>query len=119
MTTEEITQAIEKIQNTQNNIKVFTAIPMGLLLIVYFFSYATLIDHGYSGFLVFEIITSILFVLAFIFLNSLSFHVVKWIYRKHSPHKEIIQQLTPETIVKPAESLCNAIQLDKIPEGTT
>ena len=112
MTPEELTQAIEKIQNTQNNIKIFTAVPMGLLLIVYFFSYATLIDHGYSGFLTFEIVTIVLFVLAFIFLNSLSFHVVKWIYRKRSPQREIIQQLTPETIVKPAESLSKEINIE-------
>ncbi len=104
-------QNIEKIQNTQNNIKIFTAVPMGILLLLYFFSYASLIDYGYTKLLIVEIITSILFVLAFVFLNSLSFSVVKIIYKNRSPFREIMQQLTPVNITIPAEQLCKEIQL--------
>lgn len=113
MSEDSLQAIIEKIQNTQNNIKIFTAVPMGILLIVYFFSYAQLVDHGLMNLLIVEIITSVLFVLAFIYLNSWSFHVLKVIYKKRSPFREVMQQLTPEKIAKSADQLCKEIQLPK------
>jgi hypothetical protein len=110
MTPEDLQQAIEKLQNRQNNIKIFTAVPMGVLLLLYFFSFASLIDHGLTGFLLFEIVTSVLFVLAFIFLNSLSFYLLRF-FARHSPQREIMQQLTPEKIVQPAEQLTKTIEV--------
>lgn len=114
MSGDSLQQNIEKIQNTQNNIKIFTGVPMGILLLLYFFSYATLIDHGYTKLLIVEIITSVLFVLAFIFLNSWSFTVVKFIYKNRSPYREIVQQLTVEKIAKPAEQLCKEVQVPEV-----
>ena len=113
MSGESLQAIIEKIQNTQNNIKIFTAVPMGLLLLVYFFSYAQLVDHGLVRMLIVEILTSILFVLAFIFLNTWSFHAVKFIYKSRSPYREIMQQLTPEKIAKSADQLCKELQIPK------
>lgn len=111
-------QNIEKIQNTQNNIKIFTAVPMGVVLLLYFFSYAPLIDKGYTKLLLVEIITSIAFVVAFIYLNSWSFHVVKYLYKNRSPYREILQQLTPEKIAKSAEQLCkDIVQSNPTPEN--
>lgn len=111
MSGDSLQENIKKIQNTQNNIKIFTAVPMGILMLLYFFSYATLIDHGYGKLVMVEIITSILFVLAFIFLNSWSFQVVKFFYKNRAQYREIMQQLTPDNITKPAEQLCKEIQL--------
>ncbi|MCG6968176.1 MAG: hypothetical protein LJE85_00280 [Gammaproteobacteria bacterium] len=104
-----VQENIEKIQNTLNNIKIFTAVPMGILLILYFFSYATLIDGGYTALLVVEIVTSIVFVLGFIYLNTWSFQVVKWIYKNRSPYRAVVAQLTVENIVKPADQLSKEI----------
>lgn len=87
--------------------------PMGILLLLYFFSYAQLIDHGYTALLWVEIATSILFVLAFIFLNSWSFYVVKIIYKNRSPYGKIMRQLTPAKITQPAEQLCKEIQVQE------
>jgi len=111
MSGDSLQQNIEKIQNTQNNIKIFTAVPMGILLLLYFFSFASLIDHGYTALLMIEIVTSIIFVFAFIFLNSWTFQVVKVIYKNRSPYREIMQQLTAANISKPAEQLSKEIQL--------
>ena len=102
-------EVIQKIQQTQNNVKIFTAVPMGVLMILYFFSYATLIDHGLTGFLFFEIISSILFILALIFLNPLSFFVVRLIYGNRKDYKAIMGKLSAENIVKPAEVLLQEI----------
>ena len=113
MSGDSLQENIEKIQNTQNNIKIFTAVPMGILLLLYFFSYAPLIDHGYTALLMFEIVTSILFVFGFIFLNTWTFQVVKVIYKNRAPYREIMQQLTAANITKPAEQLCKEIQLSE------
>lgn len=112
---EQLQEAIEKIQNSQNNIKIFTAVPMGIILLLYFFSFASLIDHGLTKLLLVEIITSILFVLAFIFLNSLSFYIVKLLYKNRIPYSGIVAQLTPETVIKPAGQLVKEIQIPEDP----
>lgn len=113
MSDDSVQAIIEKLQNTQNNIKIFTAVPMGVMLILYFFSYAQLVDHGLMAMLVVEIVTTILFVLAFIYLNSWSFLVLKLLYKKRSPYGEIIRQLTAEKIVKSADQLSKEIQPPK------
>ena len=41
MTTEDIINAIEQIQKSQSNIKIFTAVPMGIIMILFFFSFVT------------------------------------------------------------------------------
>lgn len=85
---------------------------MGVLMILYFFTYATLIDHGLTGFLFFEIVTSILFLMALIFLNPLSFALVKLMYGRRQPYQSILQQLSPSSIVKPADQLLQDLQLN-------
>lgn len=110
MQDDSLQQTIEKIQNTQNNIKIYTAVPMGVLMLLYFFSYAPLIDHGLTKLLMVEVVTSVIFILAFIFLNRWSFKAVKIIYRNRSPYKEVLQQLTAEKISKPADQLCQELQ---------
>ena len=113
MSGESLQDSIEKIQNTLNNMKIFTAVPMGILMIIYFFTFAALIDRGYTTLLVIEIVTSFVFVLAFIFLNKWSFQAVKLLYKNRSPYREILRQLTADKIGKPAEQLSKEIQLPK------
>ena len=87
-------EAIESLQHSQSNIKVYTAIPMGVLMILYFFSYATLIDKGMYGMLTFEIVTSILFILAIIYINWVSFVLLKMRYKNKLPYKDVLQYLS-------------------------
>lgn len=106
MTQQHELSAIEHMQNTQGNVKVFSAIPMGVLMILYFFSYATLVDKGMTGALMFEIVTTILFLLALIYLNQVSFVVVKYLYRNKRPHRDLLIHLNAKNINDNAEKLC-------------
>ena len=109
MTSVDMIKTIEQIQHTQNNIKIFTAVPMGVLMIMYFFSFAALIDHGQMGMLGVEIGTTILFIFTFIYLNPITFYVVKRWYKKSQAHSKIISKLTPLTINKSADVLYEEI----------
>jgi len=111
MTTEDIFKAIEQIQKSQSNIKIFTAVPMGIIMILFFFSFATLIDQGMMGALYIEIGSTILFILALIYLNKISFFLVKKLYNSRKPHRSIIAKLTPVNINKSAERLVQELDL--------
>jgi hypothetical protein len=90
----DIIEAIETLQHSQSNIKIYTAVPMGVLMILYFFSYATLIDMGMYGVLAFEVITTVLFVLALIYINQVSFKLLKLRYRNKSPYNDVLSYIS-------------------------
>ena len=119
MSQQEELEAIQQMQNTQGNIKVFSAIPMGVLMILYFFSYATLVDKGYTGFLMFEIVTTILFLLAMIYLNQFAFFFIKRLYKNKMPYSELLSHLDAKSINNEAVELCAYIQRQRnlIKEG--
>lgn len=97
--------AIERLQNIQGNIKVIAGVAMGTLMILYFFSYAMLVDKGMTGALMFEIITSILFVLALIYLDQVAFFILKRLYQHRKPYSSLFVFLTAKNIGDKAEDL--------------
>jgi len=112
MTTEDIINAIEQIQKSQTNFKIYTAVPMGVIMILYFFSFASLIDHGMMAALYVEIITTVLFILALIYLNKVSFFWVKIWYKRRKLHSNIIKKMTPASINKSARQLSEEINFN-------
>lgn len=118
MTQQDEISAIEQLQNTLSNIKVFTAIPMGVLMILYFFSYATLVDKGMTGALFFEIITTILFILALVYLNQVSFAVIKYLYKNKMPYRDLLRHINAKNINDKAEQLSAFIQHQRQASGS-
>ena len=104
-----ISQAIENLQQSYSNIKIFTAVPMGILLILYFFSFATLIDKGMNTALWFEIVTSILFVIYFIFINKAAFFILKILNRNKSPNRDILSLMNVSELSMQPEALSDVI----------
>ena len=92
---EELLQALERIQKTQNRIAMTLGITMGMILIIYFFTYAMLIDRGYDGVLLFEAITSVLFIIAFFFLNRIAFLLTRLILGRRQPFAALLQHMQP------------------------
>ena len=62
-------------------------------MILYFFTFATLIDRGMFGVLAFEIITTVIFMLAIIKINSWPFTVLKWRYGSKHNYNEVLPYL--------------------------
>ncbi len=96
---------LKKIQKTQNNIVMYSAITMGMILIIYFFTFAMLVDKGYKSILMFEIVTSIIFFASFFFLNKIAFHATRLLYRRRQPHSSIIRMLSAADIARKPEEL--------------
>jgi len=101
-------QAIAAIHKTQRRISTISGITMGMIMSVYFFTFATLLDRGLFGALLFEIITSIGFIIAFLFLNPLSFRLTRLIHGRR--HAALLEQLSPTDINKTPEQLCESIK---------
>ena len=102
--------ALQRIQKTQNNISIYSAILMGSLMATYFFTFALLIDKGYQLALTIEIVTSLLFIWAFFFLNRLAFHATRLWYLNRRPYREIMSCLTPDDIGMQADQLLKKLQ---------
>ena len=102
--------AIESLKNSHNNIKVFTVVPMGILMIFYFFSFATLIDRGMYGLLMFEIVTTVLFVLAIVFINRFSFIILKMRYKQKSPYADVLNYLVYADLDNKADDISRLVE---------
>jgi len=102
--------ALQRIKKTQNNISTYSAIFMGSLMVIYFFTFAMLIDRGHGLALMAEIITTIVFIYAFFFLNKLAFHATRLWYLGRRPYQEILSCLTSADMSLQGEELLKRLQ---------
>jgi hypothetical protein len=110
MANPEMIETIESLQNSLSNIKVFTVVPMGVLLILYFFSFATAIDRGMHGLLVFEIVTTVLFVFAIIFINKVAFVLLKMRYKNKVPFNSVLPYVNSSDLAARPEDIYKAVE---------
>ena len=111
MQQEKALEAIEQLQNSFSNIKIFTAVPMGIIMIIYFFTFAQLVDHGLDVLLYIEIVTTIMFVLALIFLNKVAYVLLRLRYSGKQPYNRLLQQLSAEQLGQDAQKLLSQVSL--------
>ena len=103
-------ELIERLQHSYSNVKIFTAVPMGVLMILYFFSYAMLIDRGMTGILMFEIVTSILFVLYFVYINQAAFVLLKFLHRRKPHLNDMLSLMNASDLAMTADALNEVIE---------
>ena len=109
MEKQEIEQALQELQAKLVNVKIFVAVPMGVLMILYFFTYATLIDRGLMGMLYLELVTTVAFLFALIYLNPLGFRLLNWRYRRHPRFGPLLAVLTAELMNQLPERLSDEV----------
>jgi len=109
-------EIIETLQNVQGNIKVFSAVPMGILMILYFFTYARLVDEGMYGLLIFEMVSSVLFIFAIIKMNQLSFGVIRFWYRNTPPYNDILLLVDHVVFAKKPEEISKHVEQQRVEE---
>ncbi len=83
---------------------------IGMILLVYFFTFAQFIDKAMTAFLIIEVVTSILFVIALFNLKKISFHLIKFKLGKKSPYTDIFAKLTVVDLEKSDRDLVNVMK---------
>ncbi|MDQ6992789.1 MAG: hypothetical protein Q9M31_04895 [Mariprofundus sp.] len=83
MTVDELSNIVASIKKKQENIAVAIGVTFTLTLCIYFFTYAMMVDKGYSGMLWLMGISSILMLLTLIYLKPISFFITRlWLGKK-------------------------------------
>jgi len=97
MTSSDPSATIASITKKQENIAVVIGVTFALTLCIYFFTYAMLVDKGYSGGLWLMGISSILMLLILIYLKPVSFFLTRlWLGGKPA-YREAIAAMTAGT----------------------
>lgn len=103
-------QALQRLHKTQARLATTLAITMGTLMVIYFFTFAMLIDKGYHSALLLELVTSILFIISFFFLNQLSFFLIRLLYGRRQPYAGLLRRLAPRDVGLPPQQLLERIR---------
>ncbi len=109
----ELKAAIEALQNHYNNTRIALAVPAGVMLILYFFSFATLIDKGMNGLLDFQMISSLVFVAILIRVNPIAFAILRWRYGGKADYRQLFPVLTATSLGQDAEKLFQSLNAEK------
>lgn len=103
--TEITKETIEKIQNSQKSIKITLGSVMGITLILFFFSFAMLVDKFPPKFFTVEIILTLFIVPSFFLLNRISFFWVKLLKGRKSEFKAAIAKMAYDDVDKKTDSV--------------
>ncbi len=96
---------IKSLQATQTNIKIWMGSIMGLILIIFFFTFATLVDKFPPIFFIIESFIALIFVFCFFMLNQISFFILKLTKKKHEKFKTILASMDKDDVDKKTEDV--------------
>ncbi len=102
-------QQIEKIQASQRKLKIIIGVIIGIILLIYFFTFSMLIDSAPRFFINFQIISSIVMVAMLFFLNPISFFLVVIRYRLNESLFHVVAKMKPSDISRPAQELAEEL----------
>ena len=84
---------LEKLLNKQRNLKIPLGSIGGVILILFFFTFPNLVDHGFTKFYTVETILSVVIFFSFFLLNRISFAWIKMTRSRKPEFKDIIPKL--------------------------
>lgn len=99
------TQSLETLLNKQRNVKITLGVAIGLVLIVYFFTFATLLDKVSAGFFAFEIISGFLMVFVLFRLNKISFAWIRLRFGNKPAYQAFFSKLQAGDVDRPLEQI--------------
>ena len=77
MSEQETLDAIRRIKKTHENLVVFMGVLIGMILLIYFFTFAMFVDKASTVLVWFETITAIMMALMLVFLKKVGFFLTK------------------------------------------
>lgn len=103
---------LTQIKKTHENFMVSMGILIGTILVVYFFTYGALVDSVTSSLIWFEVVTSVLMVLALVFLKRVCFFFTRFKLGRRTGYSEVLAKLSAADL-----SLDEDVLLAKLGEG--
>lgn len=101
--------ALRRLKAAQDRYVLVIGLSFGILLVVYFFTFAQLIDRGYSGLVWFQAISALLMMLALFVLKRLAFGLVRLFYGRRTPYRGILARIGPFDLDQDAEALAERL----------
>jgi hypothetical protein len=93
MSEQETLNAVQRIKKTHENLVVFVGVLIGMILLVYFFTFAMLVDKGLTALIWFEIITTILMALMLVFLKKVGFFLTRLLLGRNPDCRAVLAVL--------------------------
>ncbi|MDX9740605.1 MAG: hypothetical protein RBT81_05455 [Gammaproteobacteria bacterium] len=97
--------ALRKLKAAQERYVLFIGLGIGVLLVIYFFTFAQLIDRGYGGLVWFQVISALVMTAALFVLKRLAFFLVRLFHGRRSPYREILARIGPFDLDQDVEKL--------------
>jgi hypothetical protein len=98
-------EALRKLKAAQERYVLILGLGIGVTLVLYFFTFAQVIDRGYTGVLWFQAVSSIVMVAALFMLKRLAFCLVRLLHGRRSPYREILARIAPSDLDQEPEKL--------------
>jgi len=98
---------IKTLQESQKSIKISVGTLMGLILLIFFFTFGMLVDKAPPLFFVIEAIITIIIIPLFFMLNKISFMLLKMGKGKKEEFTAIMAQLNSNDVDKKPEEILN------------
>ena len=109
MSNETILGKIEEIQKKQLKYKLIFGTVLGVILLVYFFTFAMFVDKFPPMFFLVELITAPVIFILFFLLNRISFGLIRGSYLKKEDYKKIIQAMKHDDVDTKPEKIADRI----------
>lgn len=98
--------AVQRLKAAYERIMTVTGMAMGILMVLYFFTFAQFIDRGYTGVVWFQAISSVVMVIALFMLKRLSFFLLRLFYGRRAHYGSLLAVMTsPADLDKDEETL--------------
>jgi len=103
-------ETIKKIQDSQRNTKITIGSIIGIFLIIFFFSFASLVDKAPPIFFIIETIIAIILTVILFSLNRVSFAIVKFRKSKQPELKETVEKMDKNDVDKKTDNVLASFQ---------
>lgn len=81
---------VRAVKSAHGSIMTITGVVIGVTLVAYFFSFAQLIDRGYTGMLWFQVISSVVMVIILCLLKRFAFVLLKLFYGRRAAYRPLL-----------------------------